>query len=519
LETTSPSNNQASLPQFQKENVDAVTLAAASIRTVDLNDPNHPVAQDYAFYQHQKKFTTGLGSRIVEHYKPHTLLTRPPSPQDITLELLIASQAHIGHATSLWNPANARYIFGIRGDTDPIHIIAPDQTASHLRRACKVVAGVAERGGLILFVGTRQGQARAVVRAAELAKGCHLFTKWIPGSITNGQQILGKCDKKVVNELDEEVPGFEDQLFDKPAVKPDLVVCLNPLENYILLHECGLNNIPTIGIIDTDANPTWVTYPIPANDDSLRAVQVIAGVLGRAAQQGQEIRLATAARTGQIVYPATHGLERPVQDDRRGRRPGQLRQRIRAARTPLPSSASDDDDGPLFPEDDLDPPDARQLEHDAKLLQAAEDTLLEQQGVSSVAEAMGVAGGRAGAGAGADDVVVDADEPLDVDRAAEDIHASFGGHQEVLDASLLDDRYGVAADATAAARERSDDLAQFGIHSLPFEPEREVASSAEPAPAPIEQAREVGEEVNRKLSRAPPEAAWAEDPVVGKKND
>lgn len=130
-----------------------------------------------------------------------------------------------------------------------------------------MVQEVSRRGGLVLFVGTRDGQDRAVTRAAELAKGYHLFERWIPGSITNGQQILGKCRTKVVNEKDEEVPGFQEQLYDRPVLRPDLVVCLNPLENYVLLHECALNNIPTIGVIDTNADPTWVTYPIPANDD------------------------------------------------------------------------------------------------------------------------------------------------------------------------------------------------------------------------------------------------------------
>jgi ribosomal protein S2 len=119
----------------------------------------------------------------------------------------------------------------------------------------------------VLFVGTRDGQDRAVVKASQMAKGYHLFERWIPGSITNGQQILGKCRTKVVNEKDEEISGFDEQLYDRPVLRPDLVVCLNPLENYVLLHECALNNIPTIGVIDTNADPTWVTYPIPANDD------------------------------------------------------------------------------------------------------------------------------------------------------------------------------------------------------------------------------------------------------------
>jgi small subunit ribosomal protein S2 len=205
-----------------------------------------------------------LGSEITPHYQPHTLLSHPPSPADVTLELLLASEAHQGHATSLWNPANARYIYGIR---QGIHIISLEATAAHLRRAAKVVQEVSRRGGMVLFVGTREGQDTAVVRAAQLAKGYHLFERWIPGSITNGQQILGRCRTKVVNEKDEEVPGFEEQLYDRPVLRPDLVVCMNPLENYVLLHECALNNIPTIGVIDTNADPTWVTYPIPANDD------------------------------------------------------------------------------------------------------------------------------------------------------------------------------------------------------------------------------------------------------------
>ena len=208
---------------------------------------------------------------------------------------------------------NSRYIFGIR---QGIHIISLDVTAAHLRRACRVVSGVAERGGIILFVGTRTAQERCVVRAAQLAGGCHLFERWTPGSITNGYQILGRCKQKFVDEYDREIEGLEDELLDRPSLKPDLVICLNPLENWVMLHECGLNGIPTIGIIDTDANPTWVTYPIPANDDSLRCVQVIAGVLGRAGEEGQLIRRQKALE-GIVTYTPTE-----LNSRREGRGPG-----------------------------------------------------------------------------------------------------------------------------------------------------------------------------------------------------
>ncbi|KAJ5328197.1 Ribosomal protein S2 bacteria/mitochondria/plastid [Penicillium brevicompactum] len=239
-----------------------------------------------------------LGSKVKTEYHPEDVLRNPPKPSQVTLELLLASGTHMGHSTSRWNPQNSRYIFGIR---EGVHIISLDATAAYLRRAAKVVEEVAARGGLILFAGTRKGQKRAVVKAAELAKGYHIFERWIPGSLTNGPQILGHCETKVVNALDEELDDFKKDLADRPSLKPDLVVCLNPLENVVLLHECGLNNVPTIGIIDTDADPTRVTYPIPSNDDSLRATSLIAGILGRAGEAGQQRRL-KMAQEGKTTY-------------------------------------------------------------------------------------------------------------------------------------------------------------------------------------------------------------------------
>ncbi|PYH46147.1 mitochondrial 37S ribosomal protein uS2m [Aspergillus saccharolyticus JOP 1030-1] len=246
----------------------------------------------------QKADFRRLGTTLHAFYNPAKLIQDPYHSSDITLELLLANQTHLGHSTSRWNPQNSRYIFGIR---DGIHIISLDVTAAYLRRAAKVVEEVAARGGLILFAGTRKGQKQMVVRAAELAGGYHLFERWIAGGLTNGKVILGRGETKVVNLLDEELHEFRDVAASRPALKPDLVVCLNPLENTVLLHECGLNNVPTIGVIDTDADPTRVTYPIPANDDSLRAVSLIAGILGRAGEDGQR-RRAELAKQGKTLY-------------------------------------------------------------------------------------------------------------------------------------------------------------------------------------------------------------------------
>lgn len=217
---------------------------------------------NFKLFKQTKAQTQKLGAGVEVRYIPEQYLRNPPS--DASLEDLMAAQAHMGHNTSLWNPANARYIYGVR---QGIHIISLETTATHLRRAARVVEEVAYRGGLILFVGTRPGQRPIVVRAAELAKACHLFTKWRPGTITNREQLLGGVPLTVVDELDRPLSGFEDHLHDRRPLAPDLVVCLNPKENMTLLYECSLAKIPTIGIIDTNTNPSWVTYQIPANDD------------------------------------------------------------------------------------------------------------------------------------------------------------------------------------------------------------------------------------------------------------
>ncbi|QIX00166.1 hypothetical protein AMS68_005683 [Peltaster fructicola] len=333
-----------SIRQWRRTLSNTTRRTAQAAEPADIHESHDKITADWEFFQHQRALTGNVGAKITPHYKPNNLVKRPPRPEDITLELLLASQTHLGHRTSLWHPANARYIFGTWGQAhDAIHVISLDVTASHLRRACKIVSGVAAKGGIILFVGTRDGQALPVVRAAAMAGGCHLFDKWIPGTLTNSQQILGKCAKKVVNELDEDLLGFESQLPQRAALKPDLVVCLNPLENYILLHECGQHNIPTIGIIDTDVNPTWVTYPIPANDDSLRSVSVIAGALGQAGEAGQRLRL-ERANAGAIDFSPAQGLRVPTKDEI------QASKRLKS-RSALEDRDEDEDDDVLTPEE------------------------------------------------------------------------------------------------------------------------------------------------------------------------
>lgn len=248
----------------------------------------------------REKILAQKGSQISDVYNPEELINDPPTANNVTLEMLLANQCHLGQATQLWHPGNSSYIYGIR---QGIHIISLEITLAYLRRAAKVVHEIAKRGGIILIVGTRKNQRDIVVTSAKRAQGYHLFERWIPGTLTNGQQILEKCALKVVDRLDQELEQYREPLSTSAhaVLRPDLVICLNPQENETCLHECGLYNIPTIGIVDTDTNPAWVTYQIPANDDSLRSVALISGVLSQAAAEGQQARK-QMAEEGKLLY-------------------------------------------------------------------------------------------------------------------------------------------------------------------------------------------------------------------------
>ncbi|VEU22669.1 DEKNAAC103625 [Brettanomyces naardenensis] len=236
--------------------------------------------------RHHAQVMGRLGSQIKDVYKPHELITRPPRPNQITIEKLMACGAHLGHSTSLWNNATQPFIYG---EYKGIHVIDMDKTVGYLKRAAKVVEGVSENGGLVLFLGLREGQLRAVKEAARRCNGYYVTHKWVPGTITNSlenpkpRQEVDMGDVATKRELSQDET--------REVIKPDLIVMLNPLESKVAVKEANQARIPTIGIVDTNCDPGMVTYAIPANDDSIRATNLICGVLGKAGELGYRRRL------------------------------------------------------------------------------------------------------------------------------------------------------------------------------------------------------------------------------------
>ncbi|CDK24099.1 unnamed protein product [Kuraishia capsulata CBS 1993] len=250
----------------------------------------------------RKKFVESqfnkLGSVVKDVYEPFKDVLMPPKPSSTTVQTLMAAGAHLGHSTSLWRPSTQPFLYG---EYKGIHIIDLEKTLVYLKRAAKVVEGVAENGGVIVFVGSKEGQHRSVVEAAKRVNGFYVSRRWIPGAISNPKS--------------KPQPTFELDLEDKPTdrelsfwekskyIKPDLLVILNPVENRPALSEASRARIPTIGIVDTNCEPSLLTYPIPANDDSIRATNIIAGVLSKAGETGRKRRLETAN-----AYKVAQGL-------------------------------------------------------------------------------------------------------------------------------------------------------------------------------------------------------------------
>ncbi|EJS43494.1 mrp4p [Saccharomyces arboricola H-6] len=233
--------------------------------------------------------TAKLGATISKIYYPHKDIFYPPLPENVTVENLLSAGVHLGQSTSLWRSSTQSYIYG---EYKGIHIIDLNRTLSYLKRAAKVVEGVSESGGIILFLGTRQGQKRGLEEAAKKTHGYYVSTRWIPGTLTNSTEISGIWEKQEIDSHDIRTERSLSPNETSRQAKPDLLIVLNPTENRNALLEAIKSRVPTIAIIDTDSEPSLVTYPIPGNDDSLRSVNLLLGVLARAGQRGLQNRLA-----------------------------------------------------------------------------------------------------------------------------------------------------------------------------------------------------------------------------------
>lgn len=180
---------------------------------------------------------------------------------DLAISTMLNCSMHLGHSKSYWHPHMAKFILGERCG---IHIIDLEKTLACLRQTASVTADIASKGGRILFVGTSEKLQRMTYEAATYCSQYYVNQRWIGGTISNSKSILGS------------------------NVKPDLVIVLDLKRNLVAAKECEKGNVPLISICDTDCDPRPITYPIPANDESLPGIELVAKYLAVAAKKGKE---------------------------------------------------------------------------------------------------------------------------------------------------------------------------------------------------------------------------------------
>ena len=230
----------------------------------------------------------------------------------VAMKQLLEAGVHFGHQTRRWDPKMAEYIFQARNG---IHIIDLQKTSKKLDEAYAFVKEQAEEGKDILFVGTKK-QAQECMKEAALK--CNMFyvdQRWLGGMLTNFETIRARVErlkkleemandgtfdmlpKKEVIGLKKEMEKLEKNLGGiKDMTKlPGVLFIVDPKKERIAILEARKLHIPVVGLVDTNCNPEDVDYPIPGNDDAIRAVKLIADVMANAVIEGRQGEVVTDA--------------------------------------------------------------------------------------------------------------------------------------------------------------------------------------------------------------------------------
>ena len=230
----------------------------------------------------------------------------------VSMKQLLECGVHFGHQTRRWNPKMKPFIFTERNG---IYIIDQQKTVKGLEKAYDFVREIAKEGGSVLFVGTKR-QAQDPIRDEALKCGqFYINQRWLGGLLTNFATIrrrvtrmvelqqmeedgsINKYPKKEVVKLRKERDKLEKYLSGIKEMKdaPDAIFVIDPRRETIAVLEARKLEIPVIAIVDTNCDPDLIDYPIPGNDDAIRAIELVVGLMANAfieGRQGQDARQA-----------------------------------------------------------------------------------------------------------------------------------------------------------------------------------------------------------------------------------
>lgn len=223
-----------------------------------------------------------------------------------TMRQLIEAGVHFGHQTHRWNPKMKSYLFG---DRNNVHIIDLQQTVPLLHRALQAVRDTVAGGGRVLFVGTKRQASEAIAEAAKKCGQFYVNHRWLGGMLTNwktisqsikrlkeleellasDQNTSGLTKKEVLNltrereKLDRALGGIKDM-----GGLPNIIVVIDTVKEDIAIAEARTLNIPVVAVLDSNSDPQGITFPVPGNDDALRAINLYCDLFSLAVLGGIE---------------------------------------------------------------------------------------------------------------------------------------------------------------------------------------------------------------------------------------
>ncbi len=217
----------------------------------------------------------------------------------IAKSYLLEAGVHFGHQAKRWNPKMKEYIFTTRDD---IHIIDLQKTVEKIEEAYAELLKACDNGGKVLFVGTKKQAKEASIEEATRCNSFYVTERWLGGTLTNFKTIKerikrlaeiekmekdGKFEllpKKEVAKIQKEYDRLNKLLCGVRDMErlPKAIIIVDPRVEANAIHEARKLHIPVFGIVDTNCDPDAVDYPIPANDDAVRSVKVVLGVLANA---------------------------------------------------------------------------------------------------------------------------------------------------------------------------------------------------------------------------------------------
>jgi small subunit ribosomal protein S2 len=221
---------------------------------------------------------------------------------DFSLRQLLEAGVHFGHHTRRWNPRMAPFLFGVRNQ---VHIIDLQQTVPMLDRALRAVRDVTAAGGRVLFVGTKRAAAEYVAESAKRCGQYHVNHRWLGGMLTNWKTITGSI--KRLRQIDEMLASDIQGLTKKEVLEmtrdrdklerslggikemgglPDILFIIDTNKEKLAVEEANKLGIPVVAVLDSNSDPKGITYPIPGNDDAIRAITLYCDLIAGAVLDG-----------------------------------------------------------------------------------------------------------------------------------------------------------------------------------------------------------------------------------------